>query len=97
VARCEHCQGRGTVPQDVDDPHPHVEWHLCSACGGGVRKATPRTDGAAVECSTCGARFGGMTRCPWDDTALVPLHDADPTAVAFYALIAPAQDEERTR
>lgn len=47
-----------------------------------------RTDGAAVYCPTCGAKFGGMRRCPWDDALLLPLADADPTAVAFYAALA---------
>ena len=46
-----------------------------------------RTDGAAVYCPTCEAKFGGMTRCPWDDTELLSLEDADPTAVAFYEAI----------
>jgi hypothetical protein len=62
-----------------------------------------RTDGAAVQCPACLARFGGMIRCPWDGATLIPLPDADPTAVAFYNAIldgerkphvrAPAQEE----
>ena len=47
-----------------------------------------RTDGAAVQCPTCLAKFGGMTVCPWDGSPLIPLPDADPTAVAFYNAIA---------
>ncbi len=46
-----------------------------------------RTDGAAVECPTCLAKFGGMDFCPWDGSELRPLADADPAAVAFYAAI----------
>lgn len=54
--------------------------------------AEHRTDGAAVFCPTCGACFGGMSRCPWDGAELLPLDDADPTAVAFYAAIAEGED-----
>lgn len=43
-----------------------------------------RTDGAAVECPTCGAKFGGMQKCPWDGATLIQLLDADPLAVALY-------------
>lgn len=46
-----------------------------------------RTDGAAVECPTCGAKFGGMKECPWDGATLTPLADADPDAIAFYEAI----------
>lgn len=46
-----------------------------------------RTDGSAVECPECGAQFGGMSVCPWDGSKLVPLPNADPTAVAFYEAI----------
>lgn len=53
---------------------------------------TYRTDGAAVECPICGAKFGGMINCPWDDTELTPLEDADPTAVAFYKAIRVCDD-----
>ena len=52
-----------------------------------------RTDGAAVQCPTCLAKFGGMTKCPWDGSTLIPLPDADPTAVAFYNAI--IEDEEQ--
>lgn len=47
-----------------------------------------RTDGAAVYCPTCDAKFGGMSVCPWDGAVLLPLPDADPTALAFYAALA---------
>lgn len=47
----------------------------------------PRTDGAAVQCPTCLAKFGGMTVCPWDGADLIPLADADPVALAFYEAI----------
>jgi hypothetical protein len=54
----------------------------------GLWKFTPyRTDGSAVYCPECGAKFGGMTYCPWDRSLLLPLADAHPTAVAFYAAI----------
>jgi hypothetical protein len=46
-----------------------------------------RSDGAAVQCPICLAKFGGMTVCPWDGAKLEPLADADPTALAFYAAI----------
>jgi hypothetical protein len=53
-----------------------------------------RSDGAAVQCPVCLAKFGGMTRCPWDGSDLIPLPDADPTAVAFYAALAAAEDTQ---
>lgn len=46
-----------------------------------------RTDGAAVECPECHAKFGGMVECPWCEVPLVPLPDADPAAIAFYHAI----------
>lgn len=46
-----------------------------------------RSAGAAVYCPACGAQFGGMQQCPWDGHVLLPLAGADPTAVAFYAVL----------
>lgn len=46
-----------------------------------------RKDGAAVECPECKRTFGGMVECPWCHVKLTPLHDADPTALAFYEAI----------
>lgn len=51
-----------------------------------------RTDGAAVECPKCGAKFGGMTKCPWDGSVLVSLPDADPAAVAFYEALRASEE-----
>lgn len=57
-----------------------------------------RTDGAAVECPTCGAKFGGMIRCPWDNAKLVPLPDADPVAIAFYqAILGPNESADAAK
>lgn len=53
----------------------------------------PRSPGAVVGCPECGSQFGGMARCPWDGTKLVPLEGADPMAVAVYAAIAEAESE----
>jgi hypothetical protein len=50
-------------------------------------QTTARSPGAAVYCPICNAQFGGMLHCPWDDSVLLPLVDADPTAVAFYQAI----------
>lgn len=52
-----------------------------------------RSDGAAVQCPTCLAKFGGMVRCPWDGATLIPLPDADPVAVAFYNATLPNDDD----
>jgi hypothetical protein len=54
-----------------------------------------RTDGAAVECPECKHTFGGMVECPWCEVKLVPLSDADPTAVAFYTTLGEAEAEGR--
>lgn len=46
--------------------------------------------GAAVYCPECGAQFGGMEFCPWcppRPVRLLPIPNADPTAVAFYEAI----------
>jgi hypothetical protein len=50
-----------------------------------------RTDGAAVECPLCHAKFGGMKWCPFDGALLRPLPDADPTALAFYEALAESE------
>lgn len=52
-----------------------------------------RSAGAAVYCPTCGKQFGGMRHCPWDGAELLPLHGADPMAVAFYAALAEGEAE----
>lgn len=52
-----------------------------------------RSDGAAVQCPECLAKFGGMVKCPWCEVALIPLPDADPVAVAFYNATLPKDAE----
>lgn len=48
------------------------------------QEVAARTDGAAVECPECDAKFGAMVHCPFDGAKLTPLADASPIAVAFY-------------
>jgi hypothetical protein len=60
--------------------------------GAGWRLEVKRSAGAVVGCPMCGAQFGGMVECPWDDVLLWPLvgvgeHPDDAVAVAFYGAI----------
>jgi len=65
-----------------------VEMRLYSFCNSDqCELVANRKNGAVVFCPVCGAEFGGMEFCPWDDHRLVPLARTNPMAVAFYRAI----------
>lgn len=82
-----HCAVCGQRIHKVPGGQGTTWVHSDSGAVAAPNPAKSRTDGAAVECPVCHARFGGMTECPFDGTKLVPLPDADPTALAFYEAI----------
>ena len=59
---------------------------------GWTMRVQERSPGAVVGCPGCGAQFGGVSTCPWEDLPLVPLQGVgdqsdDDVASAAYKIL----------